>query len=371
MPPILYILSMEIVQKVYIENYLTAQYTREIENINIGNTRPLFTGSIRLKDVLNKNIVTYLKNKKLITLGIKAKVTVVTRRGTILYPPIFEVQEDFMAVDHLQIASENLKLMDEGLIVKLDLRLEYSTLLSLFILAFYVSASLGILYLYYKTGIRKARYEEISKNKEIGRLLEQEKTHTDKLISLENDRHNLTGKYEKIKTSLEKEKAKAIKNEDEMVAEIIALEEKINKNIALQEEQKDEINNLKEKISLFEKEKKKDTVSKKDSRIVQKRLKTLYKNILFHEKSFTGFSVLEDDLKVKAEELIHQLNNEPELVSVKRKVFGKKGRQTVLEIVFGYKGRLYFNKTKDGKIQILTIGTKNTQSKDLEFLNTL
>jgi len=65
------------------------------------------------------------------------------------------------------------------------------------------------------------------------------------------------------------------------------------------------------------------------------------------------------------------LNEDPSLVTIKRKVFGKKGRQTVLEVVFGYKGRLYFRKKKDGKIDILIIGSKNSQPKDLEFLNTL
>lgn len=371
LPPVLYIFSLEIVQKVYIENYLTAQYTREIENINIGDTRPLLTGSVHLKDALYKNITNYVKSKKLIALGIKAKITVVTKGGTILFPPIFEVQKDFMAHEHLQVAAENLKLMDEGLLVKLELRLEYYTLLSFLILAFYMAVSLGGLYLYYKAGIRKARREEIIKNKEIGRLLKQERIHSDKLKDLENDRHSLTGKYEKVKKSLEKEKAKAIRNEDEMVDEIISLEEKISHNIALQEEQKDEINDLKEKISQFEKGKKKDGFNKKESKIIQKRLKTLYKNVIFHDKTFSGFTGLNEDLKIKSEELIHQLNDKPDLVSIKRKVFGKKGRQTVLEVVFGYKGRLYFRKTKEGKIQVLTVGTKNTQPKDLEFLNNL
>ena len=124
---------METVLKVYIENYLTAQYTREIENINIGDTRPLFTGNIRLKDAIYKNIKNFLKNNTLIKLGIKAIFTVVTRGETILYPPMFEVQKDFMGLDHVQIAAENLKLMNEGLVVKVDLKLEYNTLLSLLI----------------------------------------------------------------------------------------------------------------------------------------------------------------------------------------------------------------------------------------------
>jgi hypothetical protein len=76
-------------------------------------------------------------------------------------------------------------------------------------------------------------------------------------------------------------------------------------------------------------------------------------------------------MKIKGEEIIHKLNEDPSFVSVKRKVFGKKGRATVQEVIFSYKGRLYFRKKKDGQIEILTIGTKNTQAKDLEFLDNL
>jgi hypothetical protein len=49
-------------------------------------------------------------------------------------------------------------------------------------------------------------------------------------------------------------------------------------------------------------------------------------------------------------------------------VFGGKGQKTVLEVLFGYKGRLYFRNTKDQQIEVLAIGTKNTQARELEFL---
>ena len=78
-----------------------------------------------------------------------------------------------------------------------------------------------------------------------------------------------------------------------------------------------------------------------------------------------------ENLKIKVEEIIHQLNDDPSKVPIKRKVFGRKNRQTVLEVVFGYKGRLYYRKTKEQRIEVLTIGTKNNQMRDLEFLRGL
>jgi hypothetical protein len=49
-------------------------------------------------------------------------------------------------------------------------------------------------------------------------------------------------------------------------------------------------------------------------------------------------------------------------------VFGGKGHKTVLEVIFGYKGRLYFRNNKEKGIEVLASGTKNTQARELEFL---
>jgi hypothetical protein len=76
-------------------------------------------------------------------------------------------------------------------------------------------------------------------------------------------------------------------------------------------------------------------------------------------------------MKIKAEEVIHQLNNNASLVSIKRKVFRKKKGDTILEVSFAYMGRLYFSKTKDNKIKVHSIGTKKTQSKDLDFMDNI
>jgi len=56
-------------------------------------------------------------------------------------------------------------------------------------------------------------------------------------------------------------------------------------------------------------------------------------------------------------------------VQIKRKVFGKKNRETVFEVIFAYKGRLYFRKISGNRAEVLAIGTKLTQNKDLVFLD--
>ena len=368
LPPILYIFSLQ-----SIESHLNRRYAKEIGDIYTGDTRPLFDGSVRLKDAINNNIDRYLQSKPILSLGVKAKVTVSTKKNTILYPAVFNDEEgDILSSAPIQIAAENYNLMNEGLVVNVDVILEHNTLLSNAILAFYICVSVLVLFLYYRTGIKKARQEDTKKETEIARLLEFEKNHTSKLKDLIKVKQKLIAEIIKIKRKLVHERIRASKNEDDLIKEIVALEENINENIALQNEKQEEINALKGKIKLFEKERQKENKQKTNRfNRVRKRFKTLYKNISVNKRALNGFFDLTDDMKIKVEEIIHKLNEDPSFVLVKRKVFGKKGRATVQEVIFAYKGRLYFRKTKDGKIEILTIGTKNTQAKDLEFLDNL
>ena len=229
-----------------------------------------------------------------------------------------------------------------------------------------------VLYIYYRSGIKKAMQEDTEKAKEIARLQELEKNNTDTLKALVQDKKNLKSEIAKIKKNLKKERIKASKNEDDMIKEIIELEEKFSKKLEQENEKQKEIDALKEKIKAFENERLKDIKQKTklfDS--IRKRFKALYKNITFNERAIDGFIDLTDDMKIKSEEIIHKLNNDPGVVPIKRKVFSKKGRTNVQEVIFSYKGRLYFRKTKENKIEILTIGTKNTQGKDLEFIDNI
>jgi hypothetical protein len=175
-----------------------------------------------------------------------------------------------------------------------------------------------------------------------------------------------------MKSELERERQKSSAAEDEMIDELVALEEKISDNLRQQDAQLQEINLLKDKIQQHEKKdeyKSKQLVKNIDS--VKKRFTTLYKAIVIHDRAIDGFMDLTEEMKIKAEEVIHQLNSDPTRVQIKRKVFGKKNRETVLEVIFAYKGRLYFKHISHSRVKILAIGTKLTQSKDLAFLDKL
>ncbi|MDA3897916.1 MAG: hypothetical protein PF482_17425, partial [Desulfobacteraceae bacterium] len=102
---------------------------------------------------------------------------------------------------------------------------------------------------------------------------------------------------------------------------------------------------------------------------LEKRFNALYKSIEMSNRALASLSDMPEEMSLKAEEIIHQLNEDSTLIPVKRKVFSKKGKTTSFEVVFAYNGRLYFRKTNDNRVEILTIGSKNTQAKDLLFLD--
>jgi len=367
-PPVFYIFS---VQK--IEQHLKTAYTDEIKDIYTGNPRLLLDGSIRLKDALDENITGYLRGRKLIRWGVGPSVAVTTKQGTILYPPVFDASgQSLSPPDPMKVAAENYRMMNEGLVTHVNVKLEHNTPLTTLLLVAYMGGALIVLYYFYLAGVRKSRQEDQEKSREIERLMEQEEYYEGQVESIRQKRKELENRFEVLKEELEKEKLKAVRNEDEMIEEIVHLEKEIDHNISMQDEQQKEIELLSGQITDFEKLNQRDRRQLlKASAGIRKRFETLYKNVTVHKRAISGFCSLSEDMKIKGEEVIHQINEDPEKVQVKRKVFSKRGKETVLEVIFAYKGRLYFRQTKKKGVEILSIGTKNTQVKDLEFLDTL
>ena len=357
LPAIFYLFSIQIAEK-----YFQDQYTKKIEMIYTGDTRLLFKGDISLKDAVNKNIDIYLQQSRLLSWGIKIKVTVITKNGNLLYPAIFKETENFVEHDSIQIAANNYKLLNDGLIVSVDLKIPQNSKISLGLILFYLLLFIIILYLYYKKGTQKNRVEETK------RLFNLKEDFENTLQTLDEDREKIYDELQQYKKDFEDEKKKADTNEIKLIEEIILLEEKLTANLAYQENQIEEINILKEAITKSEKGKSKQQETKIEIS-VQKRFDILYKKIQVNKRAISGFIDLSEDMKNKSEEVIHQLNDNPQLVPVKRKVFSGKGaKKKVFEIIFSYTGRLYYTTTTNNKIEILSIGTKKTQAKDLVFL---
>ncbi len=363
LPPVFYIFTIQLM-----ENQLQKRYTDEIEDIYIGDTKPLFDGRISLKEAIKKNIDQYLLNRILPGWGANLRVVVTAKHETILYPAFFEEDEDSMpAQDPMRLATENYNLLNEGLKVAVDLEIQHNTFISNAIIIFYILISVMVFYYYYTAGIKRIKAKESEKNRKIGRLIQNQEKYTSRIEKINVERQKLSKELNIIKKELDNEKIKADRTETDMIDEIVVLEKEIEESLSLQHQQQDEIELLREDLERLEKSK----YRLKAAKNIRKRFNTLYKNIKINNKAIDGFLALPEDIKIKSEETIHQLNEDSSVISIKRKVFAKKSKKTVFEVIFAYSGRLYFSKTKDNKIDLLSIGTKNTQNKDLEFLDNL
>lgn len=366
LPAVLYGFSVQA-----LERYLKYRYTRGIEEACIGDMTPLLNGSRRLRDVVRENIDRYFQREALPGWMVAAEVLVTTQRGNILYPTTFEaLYPPEFPQNTQEIASENFSLLNEAKKVSVDVSLAFGGPISLVILAVYILLAVSVLYRVYRSGMKTFLAEEDVKDLEIRRLRAQEEVYNSQLKSLEQTRKEISAELAQREKALQSEKAKAASTEAEMFGEIVALDQKIKENLSDQERQLKEMEVLREKILNYEAElNKSERQRTKEADSIGKRFKAIYKNVVINDRAVDGFVGLPDDMRIKAEELIHRLNDEPEQVPIKRKVFGKKGRETVLEVLFSYNGRLYFRRPKNQMLEILAIGTKNSQGKDLEYID--
>jgi hypothetical protein len=369
LPPLLYVLTIR-----GLETFIENRYTRQLENTFLGDTAELMSGSVSLRETVAANIDRFLRGKPLTRYGLILQVTVTTEQGTIIYPAVFRQEDETpLVADPQRTAAENFRLMNEGLVLTLNAELEPLTLLPTLILAVYILAAVGVLFIHYRRASGRLQREEQTRMQEMETLRRQERDNAARLADLDANRQALGSELSQLKNTLQDEKQRASRNEDELIEEIEVLEKKLEENLLLQEQQKEDIAALSHKIDEYEKALKKDEKQKtRAAQAVGKRFNAIYKNLSISDRALSGFVDLNEDLKIKAEEIIHKLNEQPDQVTIKRKVFiGKRDKKSIMEVIFGYKGRLYFWKGTNGTVEVLAIGTKNTQNRELEYLNNL
>jgi predicted nucleic acid-binding Zn-ribbon protein len=103
-----------------------------------------------------------------------------------------------------------------------------------------------------------------------------------------------------------------------------------------------------------------------------RRMRTLYKNLEIDDRAIQDMVALRDEtMKLKAEEGIKRLVEDPETASVRRKVGGLPPHLSIFELGFAGKGRIYYTRGRQQRFRVLAIGAKNTQKTDLEYLSRL
>jgi plasmid stabilization system protein ParE len=79
----------------------------------------------------------------------------------------------------------------------------------------------------------------------------------------------------------------------------------------------------------------------------------------------------DETLRLRAEEAIKRLADEPETAAVRRKVGGLPSQLAAFELGFAGKGRVYYVRNERGGFRIVAVGGKATQKQDLDYLSRL
>jgi len=392
LPPILYIFSVQI-----LEGYLQNSREKDVKNSIIQDYEALYDGRYSIKEEIHNNIDRFLRNDTLQILGVITKIVVTSKKGELLYPYYWEERDIYFntqkefggdtseSLNYIKIAEKNFQILNDGLAVSVDVKVKHNSWLTNSILILYLFSSILLLYWHYQKRVRewvttreneKKRIDLVlgkldESEKVMEELSQKEKDYITKVEKFRHDKDNLESEVVHLMDEVEIQKKKSLEI-DEILDEMERLEEDSIKNMALKEEKEREITQLREEINqlkmIDEQGAKK---RKKDIDSVEKRFTVIYKNLIFNKKALEGYIHLTQDFQLKAEEIIHRLNQDDSLVNIKRKFFSKKGKLHIFEVNFSYSGRIYFKKRDDKKIEIITIGTKNTQEQDITFIESM
>ncbi len=366
-PPICYILTLYLS-----EEYLRKHETSRLNDIIIQNYEALYEGRNSLKEEINRNIGDYLLKQDLrFKIGIRTNIQVKTKDNIILYPSQIEQNTDNIPAGHsidksnyVDVAAENYRILNDGLILSVSVNIKHNGWLSNSVLLFYVFLALFIIRQAIKKRISESERLEKEYQESIKDLSDKLKERESGLSEIKKKEDSYLSKIEELK----KERKNLSTDVDGLLEEIEKLEAGLDEQRRVREEREIDVLNLREEIntlrSRFERPEKKI----KEMDAIQKRFRVLYKNLSFTERALDGFLSLSDEFQLKAEEIIHRLNDDDSKVPVKRKVFGKGGKMNFLELEFSYSGRIYYRKDSQSRIRIFVIGTKKTQEQDLAFL---
>jgi len=366
LPPVLYMATVSV-----LEHYFTGRYEKAVSNVYLSEMNAVLAGSVHLSDAINDSVSAYIDSSRMVDLGVKLDVTVATNRGTILYPPVFQDEIDgSIGEDPMEIAQQNFQMLDKGLSLEVEATIEPLSIFSGGLLMAYILMFGGGLYVNYRMAVAKIQREDREKTQELERLHNLENEYARQVTKLDSERQNLMSEYTELKQALDSQRREAEQNEEDMFEEIEDLENRLSQNLSEQQQQQDEISRLQQQLQELEKLRENvDRQKEKEAERLGKRFKALYKHVEIYDRALRGMTELTEDMALKAEEVIHQLNDDAAMVTVKRKVFNKKGKATVFEVVFSYNGRLYFSKTDANQIHIMAVGTKNTQNRDLAYVD--
>ena len=190
--------------------------------------------------------------------------------------------------------------------------------------------------------------------------------------SLERERSELRAKLQELAEREGALRASASRA-DELEEERQALEELLDEALEDVGQKETEITSLQDRLKTESRQLGAGSKGRsRESERVAKRLRTLYKNLAVDDRAVSDLVALGDESqKLRAEEAMKRLDDDPDTAAVRRKVGGLPPHLSIFELGFAGKGRIYYQRNERGGYRVLAVGGKATQKSDLEYLSRL
>ncbi len=372
LPAILYALALY-----GLEAYLNTGYDRKISNILIGDPAPALEGSQTIERLVSENISDFLSRDYLIkNAGVAISVFVTTPEDRVIYPSLSGVEDTASGGSEITapelVAKQNYDILNQGLDTRVEIRLDHGTWIPNLILLVLLGMALAVFLPVYRSASKRVAQDRAQDQTLVKKLKAMGAKDKKGMARLKKEKKALFKRLAKLENRYGEHREKSKINEDEMFDEIVLLEEERDNYAALKAEKETEIEKLQSRIQKIERRKATSGTRRNEFEFLGKRFAAVYKQVDMDRKAIAGFLSLNEDHQIKAEEVIHLLDRNPDQVTIKRKVFsGKKHKTSVLEVLFAYNGRLYFHTLPNNRLEVLVIGTKKSQTRDMEFLQKL
>ncbi len=273
-----------------------------------------------------------------------------------------------------------------------DVSVPINSLLSNGILLTYAALLLQTLFLYHRGVARKegallegalrARDSTARRAESIERELDavrqrlltvepSEREHADEIGAMQMEREALHAKLSALAAREEELRGKA-EQAMELVQERQALEDLLDEAAGDLGAKNEEIQRLERRLKRATRQSLSKSSRGREGELLTRRLRVLYKNLEIDDRAVQDLVALRDEsMKLKAEESLKRLADEADNVTVRRKVGGLPPYLSIFELGFAGKGRIYYTKGSQRRFRVLTIGAKNSQKTDLEYLSRL
>jgi hypothetical protein len=275
-------------------------------------------------------------------------------------------------------------------IVDVDVSVPHNTVLANAILIFYAAALVSVLVIYTRRLAAREALREAQRLAEVGsardalaerafaieaelgtvrsRLAEVEpetELQAEEIDALQRERGALQerlARLEQRETELRSGSARAQKLDEERRA-LEELLEEATRDLGAKEVELSELRSQSRRASRSK---------ARDEEVIARRLRALYKNLEVDDRAIANLSDLGDEAsRLRAEEALKRLCDEPDTAMVRRKVGGLPPHLSIFELGFADKGRIYYTNGKTRRFRVLAIGAKNSQKTDLEYLSRL